>query len=137
MRPCRSKTATEKSWPSRACSEYAVRCTVVPISTAIDCSAPQMTPRVMGSTVTVVMARSSTAPDLGDQVRVVVDGGRDPGREDRGRLSLLHDGRTGQRHSGAEPIAIVDGAIHVAPRLREVRLAGALADGLPRARGRL
>src|SRR5213594_2360370 len=46
--PWGSKTATEKSWPSRACSEYAVLCTVVPISTAIDCSAPQITPSVMG-----------------------------------------------------------------------------------------
>src|SRR5436309_1867654 len=47
--PIGSKTATEKSWPSRACSEYAVRWTVVPISTAIDWSAPQMTPSVIGS----------------------------------------------------------------------------------------
>jgi len=47
-------TATEKSCPSRACSEYAVLCTVVPISTAIDCSAPQTTPRVIGSTGAVL-----------------------------------------------------------------------------------
>ncbi len=57
MRPAGSKTATEKSWPSRACSEYAVLWTVVPISTAIDCSAPQMTPRVIGSDA-VTISRS-------------------------------------------------------------------------------
>ena len=50
IRPSGSNTATEKSWPSRACSEYAVLCTVVPTSTAMDCSAPHTTPSVMGST---------------------------------------------------------------------------------------
>ncbi len=55
MRPFASKTATEKSWPSRACSEYAVLWTVVPISTAIDWSAPQMTPSVIGSTAALAI----------------------------------------------------------------------------------
>src|SRR3990172_5099495 len=50
MRPTGSKTATEKSWPSRACSLYAVLWTVVPTSTAMDCRPPQMTASVMGST---------------------------------------------------------------------------------------
>jgi hypothetical protein len=49
MRPRASNTAVEKSCPSRACSEYAVLCTVAPTSTAIDCSAPQITPSVIGS----------------------------------------------------------------------------------------
>src|SRR2546421_2526604 len=50
MRPFASKTGTEKSCPSRARAEYAGLWTVVPISTAMDWSAPQMTPRVIGST---------------------------------------------------------------------------------------
>src|SRR3972149_5961223 len=50
MRPTGSKTATEKSWPSLACSLYAVLWTVVPTSTAMDCRPPQMTASVMGST---------------------------------------------------------------------------------------
>jgi len=52
IRPRASNTATEKSWPSRAWMEYAVRWTVDPISTQTDCSAPQTTPSVIGSGLT-------------------------------------------------------------------------------------
>ncbi len=51
IRPSGSNSATEKSCPSLACSEYAVLWTVVPISTAIDWSAPQITESVTGFTV--------------------------------------------------------------------------------------
>src|SRR5205823_1071648 len=85
MRPCASNTATEKSWPSRACSEYAVFCTVVPTSTAIDCSAPQITPSVMGSSVdrvtTAPAARSMVAsyrPRGGSRPRSHVSGASSP-----------------------------------------------------------
>src|SRR5262245_26102282 len=57
MRPVGSKRQTEKSWPSRACWECAVRWTVVPISTVIDWSAPQTTPSVIGSRVLMASRR--------------------------------------------------------------------------------
>ena len=50
IRPNRSKTAAEKSSPSRTASENAVRRSAVPISSATEISVFQRTVSVMGST---------------------------------------------------------------------------------------
>src|SRR5881296_1473766 len=116
MRPRASNTATEKSWPSRACSEYAVRCTVVPISTAIDRSAPQTTPSVTGSIAEDELIRSRRdrrRPHLDDQVRVLVHDRARPGWQHRRGLALLDDRRPGQRRARRKRVAVVHGTVDV------------------------
>src|SRR6266850_5464522 len=140
MRPCASKTATEKSWPSRACSEYAVLCTVVPISTAIDCRAPQTTPSVIGSTRALTGAPSARQPRAGpssgarlhDEVRVLVDGRHHARRQHRRRLALLDDRGPVQPRAGRQGVAVVDGALGPAARLRKPRAAPALQPAVAR-----
>src|SRR5262245_32847855 len=124
MRPVRSNTATEKSWPSRACSEYAVLCTVVPTSTAIEESAPQMTPSVIGSIARSVMSLRECRQPLScqgdDEVRVIVHARRRARGQHGGGLTLLDDSRARDAQARSQRVAIEHRAVDEAARLREV-----------------
>src|SRR5215475_4194021 len=63
---------------------------------------------------------------LDDQGQSVVDAALGAGAHDRGGLALLHDGGTAERVARGQSVAIVDGRLHKAAGLLEVRRAVAL-----------
>src|SRR5262245_40969103 len=89
MRPRASKSAAEKSRPSRTACEYAVFRSAVPASSAMECSAAQTTPLVIASTEDTVVAIALAPHDVDDEIAVLVHGRAVPGQEHGGRLPLF------------------------------------------------
>src|SRR5262245_35488802 len=120
MRPRASKSAAEKSRPSRTACEYAVFRSAVPASSAIEWSAAQTTPFVIASTDEVTAAIALCPHDVDDEIAVLVHERAIPGQEHDGRLALLDHGGAPDPRPGAEEGAGVHPANDEAPSLGEI-----------------